>query len=349
MSEIIRAGIASVDIGQTEAAKSLGMTYWQADAPDHPAPGGAGDHSAARQRLQRHAQEHDAGQRHRRARAAAGDADGDVGDLPCVRALSRRGSLLSDADDAVGLRPAMDRAALRRAALREARGNGILPADCSGCAASGCGTADDPVFTATFCNRWSARRCREIVVAATDVHKSFGNLKVLKGVSLTVRRGEVVVHRRRIRIGQDDPDPLPQSSREDRRGPYPGERTSHRLSRAGRPAGRGQASATSRASARRSAWSSSASTCFPHLTALGNIIEAPVQVRGQPKAEAVGDGPCAARARRSRRQGERLSRRSSPAASSSASPSPGRSPCVPPHAVRRADQRPRSGDDRRSA
>ncbi|HEX4568992.1 MAG TPA: amino acid ABC transporter permease [Dongiaceae bacterium] len=29
MSEIIRAGIASVDIGQTEAAKSLGMTYWK--------------------------------------------------------------------------------------------------------------------------------------------------------------------------------------------------------------------------------------------------------------------------------------------------------------------------------
>ena len=29
MSEIIRAGISSVDIGQTEAAKSLGMTYWK--------------------------------------------------------------------------------------------------------------------------------------------------------------------------------------------------------------------------------------------------------------------------------------------------------------------------------
>jgi polar amino acid transport system permease protein len=29
MSEIVRAGIASVDIGQTEAAKSLGMTFWQ--------------------------------------------------------------------------------------------------------------------------------------------------------------------------------------------------------------------------------------------------------------------------------------------------------------------------------
>jgi polar amino acid transport system permease protein len=29
MTEIIRAGIGSVDIGQTEAAKSLGMTYWK--------------------------------------------------------------------------------------------------------------------------------------------------------------------------------------------------------------------------------------------------------------------------------------------------------------------------------
>ena len=29
MTEIIRAGIASVDIGQNEAAKSLGMTYWK--------------------------------------------------------------------------------------------------------------------------------------------------------------------------------------------------------------------------------------------------------------------------------------------------------------------------------
>jgi polar amino acid transport system permease protein len=29
MGEIIRAGILSVDVGQTEASKSLGMTYWQ--------------------------------------------------------------------------------------------------------------------------------------------------------------------------------------------------------------------------------------------------------------------------------------------------------------------------------
>jgi len=29
MTEIIRAGISAVDVGQTEAAKSLGMTYWK--------------------------------------------------------------------------------------------------------------------------------------------------------------------------------------------------------------------------------------------------------------------------------------------------------------------------------
>ncbi|HET8786123.1 MAG TPA: ATP-binding cassette domain-containing protein, partial [Candidatus Limnocylindrales bacterium] len=33
----------------------------------------------------------------------------------------------------------------------------------------------------------------DVVVQATDVHKSFGRVEVLRGVSLTVRRGEVVV------------------------------------------------------------------------------------------------------------------------------------------------------------
>src|SRR5450759_2794524 len=34
---------------------------------------------------------------------------------------------------------------------------------------------------------------REVVVSATDVRKSFGRLEVLKGVSLEVKRREVVV------------------------------------------------------------------------------------------------------------------------------------------------------------
>ena len=102
----------------------------------------------------------------------------------------------------------------------------------------------------------------EIVVAATDVHKSFGNLKVLKGVSLTVRRGEVVVivgasgsgkttlirclnHLEKIDEGRILVNGHLIGYRE----------------RGGRLV-EDQASATSRASARRSAWSSSASTCF---------------------------------------------------------------------------------------
>ena len=50
MSEIVRAGIISVDEGQTEAALSLGMTPPADDAPDRPAAGDAGDHPADRQR-----------------------------------------------------------------------------------------------------------------------------------------------------------------------------------------------------------------------------------------------------------------------------------------------------------
>ncbi len=69
MTEIVRAGIISVDPGQMEAAKSLGMTYRQGDAPDRPAPGRAGHHSAARQRVQQHAQDDVPARDHQRARA----------------------------------------------------------------------------------------------------------------------------------------------------------------------------------------------------------------------------------------------------------------------------------------
>ncbi|EGD01989.1 hypothetical protein B1M_23815, partial [Burkholderia sp. TJI49] len=34
---------------------------------------------------------------------------------------------------------------------------------------------------------------REIVIEASDIHKSFGDTKVLSGVSLQVAKGEVVV------------------------------------------------------------------------------------------------------------------------------------------------------------
>ena len=50
MSEIVRAGIISVDQGQTEAAQALGMTRVADDAEDRAAAGDAGDHPADRQR-----------------------------------------------------------------------------------------------------------------------------------------------------------------------------------------------------------------------------------------------------------------------------------------------------------
>ena len=56
MAEIVRAGIGSVDEGQTEAAQALGMTAGPVAAPDRAAAGDAGDHPADRQRVHQHAQ-----------------------------------------------------------------------------------------------------------------------------------------------------------------------------------------------------------------------------------------------------------------------------------------------------
>ena len=65
MSEIVRAGIISVDEGQTEAAKALGMTRGQTMRRHRPAAGDAGDHPADRQRDDLDAEEQLAGLRHR--------------------------------------------------------------------------------------------------------------------------------------------------------------------------------------------------------------------------------------------------------------------------------------------
>ena len=65
MAEIVRAGIISVDEGQTEAAQSLGLTPPADDAPGRAAPGDAGDRPADGQRDHLDAQEHLAGQRRR--------------------------------------------------------------------------------------------------------------------------------------------------------------------------------------------------------------------------------------------------------------------------------------------
>jgi polar amino acid transport system ATP-binding protein len=126
----------------------------------------------------------------------------------------------------------------------------------------------------------------ETVVEATDVYKSFGRLPVLKGVSLTVRRGEVVVivgasgsgkttlirclnHLEKIEQGRILVNGHLIGYRE-RNGKLIEDRERN-IARQRQEIG----------------MVFQRFNLFPHLTALGNIIEAPIQVRGQPKAAAV--------------------------------------------------------------
>ncbi len=125
----------------------------------------------------------------------------------------------------------------------------------------------------------------EVVVEATDVHKHFGRLHVLKGVSMTVRRGEVVViigasgsgkttflrcinHLEKIQsgrivvnghlIGYREVDGSLVEDRE------------RNIARQRQEIG----------------MVFQRFNLFPHLTALENVIEAPTRVRRVPEAEA---------------------------------------------------------------
>ena len=68
---------------------------------------------------------------------------------------------------------------------------------------------------------------------------------------------------------------------------------------------------------------------WPHMTVLGNVIEAPQRVRGLSRKEAVELGAAVPAPRAPRGQGRRSIRRGCPAASSSASRSRARSRCSP--------------------
>lgn len=125
----------------------------------------------------------------------------------------------------------------------------------------------------------------EVVVEATGVEKWFGQLQVLKGVSLTVKRGEVVVivgpsgsgkttfircinHLEKIQKGRIlvNGHLIGYRERNDRLI----EDAERNIARQRREIG----------------MVFQRFNLFPHLTALGNIIEAPVHVRGVPMAEA---------------------------------------------------------------
>ncbi|AHC34866.1 ectoine/hydroxyectoine ABC transporter ATP-binding protein EhuA [Pseudomonas fluorescens] len=132
-----------------------------------------------------------------------------------------------------------------------------------------------------------AHQSEELIIEALDIHKSFGTLQILKGISLQVRRGEVVVligasgsgkttFIRCINLLEDI-----QAGRIRVNGRAMGyrERSDGSLVRD---------SERNIARQRRDiGMVFQRFNLFPHMTALENIIEAPIQVLGVPRAEAL--------------------------------------------------------------
>jgi general L-amino acid transport system ATP-binding protein len=113
------------------------------------------------------------------------------------------------------------------------------------------------------------------IIICREVHKWFGNFHALKGISMTIHKGEVIVI-----FG-------PSGS-----GKSTFIRTLNRLEEHQRGRSLSMASSflttceKSNASAWRPEWYSSSSTSFPHLTVLQNITLAPIWVRKWPKDKA---------------------------------------------------------------
>ncbi|MBC3954073.1 MULTISPECIES: amino acid ABC transporter ATP-binding protein [Pseudomonas] len=132
-----------------------------------------------------------------------------------------------------------------------------------------------------------AHQSDELIIEALDIHKSFGDLQILKGISLQVRRGEVVVL-----IGASGSGKTTFirciNLLEDIQG--------GRIRVNGRAMGYRERSDGSlvRDSERNIARQRrdigmvfQRFNLFPHMTALENIIEAPIQVLGVPRAQAL--------------------------------------------------------------
>jgi polar amino acid transport system ATP-binding protein len=127
------------------------------------------------------------------------------------------------------------------------------------------------------------------VVRATDVHKWFGPLHVLKGVSLSVRRGETVVVIGPSGSGKTTFVRCLNQLEKIQKGEIivNGQPIGYRNVNGRLVADRERNIARQR---REIGMVFQRFNLFHHMTALGNIIEAPMHVLGVPKAEAVATG-----------------------------------------------------------
>ena len=181
-----------------------------------------------------------------------------------------------------------------------------------------------------------------------DVHKSFGKLEVLKGVSLEVTKGETVCiigpsgsgkttfircinHLEKIDGGRIEVNGQLIGYRQ--RGGKLVEDSERNIARQRTQIG----------------MVFQRFNLFPHKTALENVIEAPVHVLGE--TEGAGGRPRqgAARASRARGQARRLSRQALGRAAAAGGDRAGARDGADADAVRRADERARSRGDRRGA
>ena len=309
MAEIVRAGILSVDEGQTEAAHALGMTQRPDHAADRAAAGDAGDHPADRQRVHQHAEDH------RRWRSAVQytellrvGADDRTRELRDHADAVRGRALVPGPDQRLQRRPVLPRAPLRpRLAARAA-------ADAAAAAPASLrrdrGAADDAPM-----------------VHAEGVHKSFGSSRCSRASTSRSQPGEVLLPDRPVRLGQVDVPALHQPPGEDQRRPAVRRRRAGRLPPGGRQALRAAASRRSPRSAREIGMVFQRFNLFPHMTALENVIEAPIRVKGETQG------------RRRRERGRALLDRVGLADKADAYPAPA---LRRPAAARR--HRPRAGD-----
>ena len=327
MSEIVRAGILSVDPGQTEAAKSLGMTYRltmsrivlpQALRVIIPPLGNEFNNMLKTTSLMSVIAVEEL------FRYATGVASATF--KPFEAYLGDR-AVLPRADHDLEHDPEPDRAPARgrddprrRAGPLDADARAVALSRRPGTRATSMVEIANDILAAIG---GVPRPDTDVVVEATDVDKWFGKVQVLKGVSMTVKRAEVVVmigasgsgkttfircinHLEKIQGGRIFVNGHLIGYREEN-GKLVEDREQN-IARQRQDIG----------------MVFQRFNLFPHMTALGNVIEAPIRVRGHGREG--GDSRSGGRCSSGSGWGTRRTPipRSCPAASSSAWRSPGR-------------------------